>query len=147
MKKLFLLLVIGAAAVGAYNYSNGRDLFSLPRLSAGALRNTVHDAVNDTVRDGVRNAARETRAEVKEHAAEFKDRAEHVMTAAALTSKIKAKLALDDHVTASDIDVDTEGNVVTLTGTVRSKDEQKRAIRIASETSGVTKVVDHLRVR
>jgi osmotically-inducible protein OsmY len=69
------------------------------------------------------------------------------MTAAALTSKIKAKMALDDVVNANEIDVDTEGSVVTLTGDVGSRGEQQRAVRIATETKGVTKVVNQLRVR
>jgi osmotically-inducible protein OsmY len=69
------------------------------------------------------------------------------MAAAALTPKIKAKMALDDLVKASDINVDTEGSVVTLTGVVGSSQERRRALRIATETEGVTKVVDRLRVR
>ena len=69
------------------------------------------------------------------------------MAAAASTSKIKAKMALDDLVKAADIDVDTDGSVVTLTGDVGSAEERRRALRIARETDGVTKVVDHLRVR
>jgi osmotically-inducible protein OsmY len=120
MRKLILLLLAGAVAVGAYNYSNGRDLFQLPGTSADALKNTVRATVGD---------------------------APAAVTAAAFTSKIKAKMALDDLVKAADINVDTDGSVVTLTGDVGSKDEQRRAVRIATETAGVTKVVNHLRVR
>jgi len=142
MRKLLLLFVVAGVAVGAYNYSNGRDLLSLPRLSAGTLTNSV--------RDGVRSAARQTSVEVKEHASAgvhtAVNRAEEAVSAAALTSKIKAKMTLDDLVKAADIDVDTVGSVVTLTGNVGSKDEEKRAVRIATETAGVTKVVNHLRV-
>jgi len=50
-------------------------------------------------------------------------------------------------VKAFDIDVDTEGSVVTLTGDVGSADERRQAVRIATETAGVTKVVNHLNVR
>ena len=75
------------------------------------------------------------------------NRAEDAVSSASLTPKIKAKMALDDLVKASDINVDTDGSVVTLTGTVASNDEQRRALRIATETAGVTKVVNHLRVR
>jgi len=143
MSKLLLLIVVGGVAVGAYNYSNGRDVFSLPGTSARALKNTVREAVGSTVR--------EARAEVKEHASAgvhtAVNRAEDAVTSAALTSKIKAKMTLDDLVKASDINVDTDGSVVTLTGTVASKDEQRRALRIATETAGVTQVVNHLRVR
>ena len=143
MRKLILLILVGGAAVGAYNYSNGRDLFSLPGTSARALKNTVRETVGSTVR--------EARAEVKEHASvgvqTAVNRAEDAVSSAALTPKIKAKLALDDLVKASDINVDTDGSVVTLTGTVASNNEQRRALRIATETAGVTKVVNHLRVR
>jgi hypothetical protein len=152
MKKLLLLALLGVGAVVAYNYNDGRDLFQLPGgTSAAALKDSVRETVRDTVRDGVRSAARETSAEVKERAKDsvhaVKNRAEDAVTSAALTSKIKAKMALDDAVTASDIDIDTDGGVVTLTGAVESADEQKRALRIATETAGVTKVVNRLKVR
>jgi hyperosmotically inducible periplasmic protein len=65
----------------------------------------------------------------------------------ALTAKIKSKMVLDDDVTARGIDVDTSGTIVTLTGVVMSADERDRAVRLARETKGVTKVVDKLRVR
>ena len=143
MSKLLLLVVVGGVAVGAYNYSNGRDVFSLPGTSARALKNTVRDTVSSTVR--------EARAEVKEHASEgvhtAVNRAEEAVGSAALTSKIKAKMALDDLVKAADIDVDTDGGVVTLTGDVGSVEEWRRALRIARETAGVTRVEDRLRVR
>ena len=122
MRKLLFLALLGVGALVAYNYNAGRDLFQLPGTSAAALKDTVRETLRDTVRDGVRSAA-------------------------ALTSKIKAKMALDDVVKASDIDVDTEGSVVTLTGDVGSADERRRAVRIATETAGVTKVVNHLNLR
>ena len=148
MRKLLFLALLGVGALVAYNYNAGRDLFQVPGTSAAALKDRDGD---DTVRDGVRSAAREASAEVKERASAgvhtAKNRAEAVVTAAALTSKIKAKMALDDGVKASDIDVDTEGSVVTLTGDVGSADERQQAVRIATETAGVTKVVNHLNVR
>jgi hyperosmotically inducible protein len=157
MRKLLLLVVVGAVALGAYNYNNGRDLVSLP-VSAGSIKDSLRDTVRETVRDGVKSAARETRDEVKERAVVAKehaketaraavDRTEEAVSAAAVTSKIKAKMLLDDVVRASDINVDTDDGVVTLTGTVESKDEQRRAVRIATETAGVTRVVNRLRVR
>ena len=156
MCKLLFLPVVGALALGAYNVSTGNDLFHVP--GARTIANTVRETVNDSVRDGVRHAARETRAEAKERAVEVRERAAESVQAAAsraedavstmtLTSKIKAKMALDDEVNASDVNVDTEGSVVTLTGRVGSRDEQRRAVRIATETAGVTRVVNQLRVR
>ena len=64
-----------------------------------------------------------------------------------LTAKIKSKMALDDHVKARTISVDTVGSVVTLTGIVDSNAERDRAVRLAAETDGVTKVVDKLEVK
>lgn len=66
--------------------------------------------------------------------------------AAAITSKIKAKMMLDDHVDARAINVTTNGSMVTLTGTVGSVDEHDRAINLARDTAGVTEVIDQLMV-
>ena len=64
-----------------------------------------------------------------------------------LTAKIKAKMALDDAVKALDLDVDTSGTVVTVRGHVRTDAERQRALRLARETDGVTKVVDGIQVQ
>ena len=53
-------------------------------------------------------------------------------------------MALDDRVKAANIDIDTAGSVVTLTGRVGSDEERRRAVQLARETDGVTSVVDHL---
>jgi hyperosmotically inducible protein len=66
---------------------------------------------------------------------------------AALTGKIKAKMALDDTIKARAIEVSTNGSVVIVSGTVASRAERDRALALARETAGVTKVVDHLTVQ
>jgi osmotically-inducible protein OsmY len=66
---------------------------------------------------------------------------------AALTTKIKAKMALDDSVRARAIDVSVRGSTVTLNGTVRSAGERERAVALTRETAGVTRVIDRLEVR
>jgi osmotically-inducible protein OsmY len=68
------------------------------------------------------------------------------MQDAAVTTKIKAKMALDDTIKARAIDVSTSGTTVTLSGRVGSRAERDRALSLARETSGVTEVVDHLRI-
>ena len=90
--------------------------------------------------------ARETGAQVGEAVARGANEAQRAAAAGTLTAKIKAKMALDDHVDAARIDVDTAGSVVTLSGRVGSQDERTRAVQLARETDGVTSVVDHLRV-
>jgi hyperosmotically inducible protein len=63
-----------------------------------------------------------------------------------ITTKVKAKLALEDGVKARNIDVDTLEGVVTLTGQVKSWGERSRAQQIAQETDGVKGVKNNLEV-
>ena len=88
--------------------------------------------------------ARGTPAQSRRETAELANRAESALNDGALTAKIKSKMALDDLVQARSIDVTTDAGVVTLRGTVRSTAEHDRAVQLAKETSGVTRVVDHL---
>jgi hyperosmotically inducible protein len=69
------------------------------------------------------------------------------MSDSALTAKIKSKMALDDHVNARAINVDTSASVVTLRGNVASTDQHDRALRLARETVGVARVVDRLQIK
>ena len=90
--------------------------------------------------------ARETGAEIGEKVAAGADRAQRAVANASLTSKIKTKMALDDTIEAFEIDVDTDGGAVTLSGTVDTEAQRARALQLARETDGVTTVVDRLRV-
>lgn len=63
-----------------------------------------------------------------------------------ITSAVKSKMAADDTVKASEINVDTHNHVVTLNGTVGSTAERERAVMIARNTKGVNSVIDDLRV-
>src|SRR5215475_12979302 len=91
--------------------------------------------------------ARDVGAKVGEATAKAANQAKDAIEPAAVTAKIKAKMALDDLVKARNIDVDTNGTVVRLTGVVGSEAERKRAVELAKETEGVTSVIDHLRVQ
>ena len=93
------------------------------------------------------DSARGTGAEIGERVAEGVNEGRALAADAALTAKIKSKMALDDTIEAAAIDVDTTGGVVTLTGTVASDAQRQRAMHLARETDGVTSVVDRLSVR
>ena len=67
-------------------------------------------------------------------------------TDSGITSAVKSKMAADDTVKASEINVDTHNHVVTLNGTVGSKAEKERAAMIARNTKGVNSVVDDVTV-
>jgi hyperosmotically inducible periplasmic protein len=83
-------------------------------------------------------------AKVKtEHAAE---KTGEVVTDAAITSAVKTKFLAEPGVPGTSINVDTNDHVVTLTGTVKSKAEAEKAMRIARDTKGVKRVVNHLKV-
>jgi osmotically-inducible protein OsmY len=95
----------------------------------------------------VRQRGAELSREATEKAGEAATRLEGAMSQGALTAKIKSKMALDDYVNARAINVDTAGTVVTLTGVVESAAERERAVRLAQETKGVTKVIDKLELK
>ena len=65
-----------------------------------------------------------------------------------ITTKIKAKLAADPDVSALDIKVETDKNgVVVLTGTAKSQAEANKAHAIAHSVEGVTKVINHIKIK
>ena len=63
-----------------------------------------------------------------------------------ITTAVKSKLAADDTVKAYQIDVDTSGSVVTLSGAVETQAAKDRAVQLARETDGVASVNDRLTV-
>jgi hyperosmotically inducible protein len=91
--------------------------------------------------------ARERGAELGEKTAVAVAKAEETLAESAISAKIKTKMALDETVKARSIDVSTTHTTVTLKGTVDSAAEHDRAVALARETAGVTRVVDHLAVR
>ena len=91
--------------------------------------------------------ARATGAKIGETVATGAAKAELALAQGSLTAKIKAKMALDDTVKALNVDVDTQGGVVTLSGSVNSHAERDKAVQLARDTDGVTSVVDRLVVR
>jgi hypothetical protein len=91
--------------------------------------------------------ARERGAEIGEKSAIAAEKVKSGLAEAAVTGKIKTKMALDDTIKARSIDVTTTGTVVTVSGAVRSAAERNRVVALARETEGVSRVVDHLEVR
>lgn len=63
---------------------------------------------------------------------------------AAVTTKVKAALLADDQVKGTQINVDTSGGTVRLTGTVDTPAQVARAMQIAKGVSGVQKVENNL---
>jgi hyperosmotically inducible protein len=126
-----LLLVVGFVVFG---YWTGAPWLSTITTPAAA------DSATGTAAE----KTRERGAALGEKAARVAQEVGKTVDDAAITAKIKAKMTLDDSVRARSIDVSTTGPTVTLSGTVRSAAEHDRAVTLARETDGVTRVVDHL---
>ena len=84
--------------------------------------------------------------QVERSAQEAAQRAEPLVEDAAVTARVKAKLAADPEVAAYKIDVDTVNHVVTLNGSVDSAAESAEAEKLTRGTEGVTQVVNRLTV-
>jgi osmotically-inducible protein OsmY len=75
------------------------------------------------------------------------DQAATKLDNAALLAKVKAKLASDVGLaTLQRVNIDIHGSVVTLRGTVASETQRQEAQRAASQVSGVTSVVNELKI-
>lgn len=135
-RALLVSLLIVLVAFVAFSYLTGTAWLRFPRADRPVAVGT----------SGSVDAARERGAEVGEKVAIAAAKVKETAAEAALTSKIKAKMVLDDNIRARAIDVTTDGSTVTLSGAVQSVDEHDRAVRLARETAGVTQVVDRLRV-
>jgi hypothetical protein len=134
LRLIVLLVVLVAAGTFFLGYWGG-NLFS-------------HDSTA-TVGTGGRadtERARDAGAAVGEKTAEAANKAGALLADGALTAKIKSKMALDDTIRSRTVDVSTANHVVTLSGHVGTAAERTRALQLASETAGVTQVIDHLTV-
>src|ERR671937_338176 len=65
---------------------------------------------------------------------------------ATITARVKTALLNDPDVGAMKIDVDTTQGVVTMSGVVKNKAEESRAIELARKTPGVKDVKSTLQV-
>ncbi|HEX9663305.1 MAG TPA: BON domain-containing protein [Candidatus Binatia bacterium] len=63
------------------------------------------------------------------------------------TAAVKAQLARDKVSSLMRIDVDTNGGVVALNGTVESAEQRARAEQIARGVGGVKRVINNLQVQ
>ena len=130
---LIIVTAIAAFFIGYRTADSGRP--SQPERVVG----TTGDAVDA-------DRARQVGARIGEAVADGANQARRVARDAALTAKIKSKMALDDTVKARDIDVDTIEGVVTLRGSVESAAQRERAVRLARDTEGVATVQNLLTI-
>lgn len=105
---------------------------------------------NETARTTAERLARETdgvvavRNQIRVQGEPGED--DQTLSDAAITTKIKAKLAADPDINPFNVDVDTLDGVVTLSGIVGKADNVERIEEIARGTEGVVAVRNELQV-
>jgi osmotically-inducible protein OsmY len=139
-------LTVGPAATsGAYDrdgdVDRDRDFSESAKQTARDTKEKTEDAAHDAK---VKTDAKAREAKAKSERAA--DKSEDALSDAAITSAVKTKFLAEPGVSGLKIDVDTNDQVVTLTGTVKSKAEATKAMSIARDTKGVKRVVNHLKV-
>jgi hypothetical protein len=144
IRGLFRLILLIIVIVAAGVFFLGWDI---DRLRGVERPSDVIGPSGEAAARDAGTAAREAGATARDKTAQAADATMRAIEEGRITTKIKAKMALDDSVKALDLNVDTKGTVVTVSGEVRSEAERQRALALARETAGVTKVVDQLKVR
>lgn len=121
-----------------------------PRDTVGTVREEVRDATRsideaiDT--DAIREELARSGRVVREKAAEAGRAIKDATSDARITASIKAKLLAETNLDALKIDVDTTDGVVTLSGTASSHEAVARAMDLAFQTEGVTKVISTIQI-
>ncbi len=132
---LFKLIVLGVIVVAAGVFFLGWDIDRFRGI----------ERPGDVIGTSGEAAARQAGATARDKTEKAADATLRALEDGRLTTKIKAKMALDDSVKAFDLNVDTKDSVVTVKGEVRSDAERQRALALARETAGVARVIDQLK--
>ncbi len=88
--------------------------------------------------------SRSERQEVRTEAKQATNTAANVVDNAAMTTKVKTALLADTMVKGTQINVDSDGGVVKLTGTVDTPAQVARAVEVAKGVQGVQRVENNL---
>jgi osmotically-inducible protein OsmY len=113
-------------------------------LSAVALLGAVACTPRD--REDVSKSAKNTATEVRQATEVAANKAEKAIDDTMITAKVKSALLADSTVKGMDINVDTVGGTVTLSGTAKSQAERSQAEALASSVEGVRNVVNRINV-
>jgi BON domain len=143
----FVLVVVIVVAAAAFFFGYRWGGMHIGRRTSEPVAGTASPVgTTGSEADARRERARAAGAEIGDKVAVGAERAAETLDEAALTTKVKSKIALDDTLDGSRIHVSTNDQRVTLTGTVINEAQHQRALALARETSDVGAVVDHLSV-
>ena len=114
-------------------------------LTAGCDRKDKDTTAGEKLDNMIAESKQESK-EAGDYVEQKTDQAVQSVDDAAITATIKGKLVADDELKAIDINVDTDGGVVTLTGAAPSATAVERATTIAKAVDGVSNVNNKLTV-
>ena len=151
MKSLLSFILGLAIGAAAYWYLTQPDRKTTvngagnePRATATEVKDTLKDKVDtEKIKDELNKTGKVIREKTRQAGQAIVDATANASTTAA----IKAKLVQDSGLAALKIDVDTTDGVVTLSGSVHSYEQIDRAMDLALNTDGVTKVISTLLVK
>lgn len=101
---------------------------------------------NIVTREKAKNKATGTAGKVADKTKEGASKTGEVVTDGWISTRIKTKFMGEESLRQSDIKVDTNNHVVTLTGTAASEAARAKAVAMAKDVEGVRQVVDKLMV-
>jgi len=124
-------------------------LLTLAPAQASAGATLTSQSVIDKTKDGAEKTKDAVVKGTKVAVEKTKDglsKTGEVMTDAWITTRVHARFVDEDLLKHSDISVDTNNHVVTLTGTVMGRAGRAKATSVAKGTEGVHQVVNRLTV-
>ena len=155
MKRLLIGFILGiAAGVWGHWYfqqeQNKQKLHEAKNsmvTSAEKVSDAFQEKISEIRTQDIKRELENSGIVVREKARQAGNAISDATANARTTAAIKAKLFAEPGVSALSINVDTSDGLVTLSGTVSSHEQIAKAIRIAMETDGVTKVISTLQVK
>jgi len=150
MRKLLMIFLILIAAVFALNLTTDNEIARNYRSAAHGISHVAVDRTIGRVADSARDLIYRLRYRTENGIDVVRARL-HRMNQGALdasiTAAVKMKLASDDKLTTSKIEIKTLDGNVALYGTVPNQRRAERAVALAYQAEGVNKVTSHLQVQ
>ena len=155
MKKFLFGLILGAVggAWGFWYFQQSQNKSSLEqardsvRQGAEKVKEAIKETVGEIRAEDIRKELEKTSMVVREKAAKASALVSDAAANARISTTVKAKLLTEPSLSALTINVDTTDGLVTLSGTVSSHEQIAKAVSIALNTDGVTKVISTLQVK
>jgi hyperosmotically inducible periplasmic protein len=154
--KIFLALLlgiaVGAAAIWFYDNRNAprvRSAENQIQSTATSAGNAIEDKLKawhltgSNIQDDLARGGQVVRRKAQDLGHAVAD----ATADARITAAIKGKLVADRNLSALGISVNTTQGVVTLSGTVSSRDDIGKAMLLAMDTAGVREVISTLQVK